>query len=194
MFTFCDIFSGSGQGLVTNTAILILVDHFKEKQGMALGASFMVMAIGGIVAPQIARLLLSYCSTQASILIYGGQILGGIIGSLMFTPVIDSGDKKEAEQSLKGSENLKNWQNNPIAKMIILIKWSLLKDPHFLLTILGSSYSVNALFNFLLYLPLYSGSVGMTLSQKSVLLSVIAGIDLGILLCPAQSVRLLRNY
>ena len=45
-----------------NTCILILVEHFGSKKGLALGASFMIMAIGGIVAPQIVCGLLSHVS------------------------------------------------------------------------------------------------------------------------------------
>ena len=51
------------------------------------------------------------------------------------------------------------WKQNPIVKMFTLINWSLLKQPHFLLTAIGSSYSFNALFTFYLYLPLFADTL-----------------------------------
>ena len=50
--------------------------------------------------------------------------------------------------------------------MFTLIKWKLLKSPHFLLTALGSSYSFNAPLNFYLLLPLYAGSKGFSVEDK----------------------------
>ena len=50
--------------------------------------------------------------------------------------------------------------------MFTLIQWSLLKNPHFLLTTLGSSYSFNALLNFYLLLPLYAESKGCSVDDK----------------------------
>ena len=51
------------------------------------------------------------------------------------------------------------WKQNAIVKMFTLINWSLLKQPHFLLTAIGSSYSFNALFTFYLYLPLFADTL-----------------------------------
>ena len=50
--------------------------------------------------------------------------------------------------------------------MFTLIQWSLLKNPHFLLTTLGSSYSFNALLNFYLLLPQYAESKGCSVDDK----------------------------
>ena len=66
---------------MTNTGILILVEHFGDRQGLALGVSFMVMAIGGIVAPQIVNALLTQLSHHVSIMVFGGLILCGLIGN-----------------------------------------------------------------------------------------------------------------
>ena len=51
--------SGSGKGLTTNAAIIVLTHHFKETRlGLAIGVSFVVMGISGIVAPQLVVCLL----------------------------------------------------------------------------------------------------------------------------------------
>jgi hypothetical protein len=63
----------------------------------------------------------------------------------------------------------KSWKENPIVLMFTLTKWKLLKNPHFLLTALGSSYSFNALINFYLLLPLHAGSKGLSVEDKVLL-------------------------
>ena len=202
---------------MTNTAILMLMLHFEGKQGLALGISFMIMAIGGIIAPQIISGLLTTCSSQQSILIVGGILTSGLLGSAVFYPV-EPRPKSEEEDCLQETEILKPetavskpetlvlkleteaskpemvvskpetvvskpeteisklevkasketgcWKKNPLMEMILLINWNLVKDKHFILTVLGSSYSFNALLSFFLYLPLYAGSKGLTTSQK----------------------------
>ena len=223
---------------MTNTAILMLMLHFEGKQGLALGISFMIMAIGGIIAPQIISGLLTNCSSQQSILIVGGILTSGLLGSAVFYPV-EPRPKSEEEDCLQETEILKPetavskpetivlkleteaskpeivaskpetavskpeivaskaeivaskpetvvskpeteisklevkasketgcWKKNPLMEMILLINWNLVKDKHFILTVLGSSYSFNALLSFFLYLPLYAGSKGLTTSQK----------------------------
>ena len=44
-----------------------------------------------------------------------------------------------------GNDAAWNWRQNPVVKMFTLIKWSLLKDGHFILLTLGSSYTFNAI-------------------------------------------------
>ena len=209
----------------------MLMLHFEGKQGLALGISFMIMAIGGIIAPQIISGLLTNCSSQQSILIVGGILTSGLLGSAVFYPV-EPRPKSEEEDFLQETEILKPetlvlkleteaskpemvvskpetvlskpetvaskaeivaskpetvvskpeteisklevkasketgcWKKNPLMEMILLINWNLVKDKHFILTVLGSSYSFNALLSFFLYLPLYAGSKGLTTSQK----------------------------
>ena len=70
------------------------------------------------------------------------------------------------EQSEQQQQNNSKWKQNPIVKMFILTKWSLVKDPHFILTVLGSAYSFNALLTFLFYLPLYATSIGLSLEGE----------------------------
>jgi MFS family permease len=206
------VVAGSGQGLVTNTAILILVDHFQEKQGLALGISFMVMAVAGIVSPQIVQLLSRAFTYNVSILIYAVQFLVGLIGSALFFPVdnikvvtapqedaggVDEVDavhsrfdqsrhsqkvKRELQASVETADTTgkpliksnddpagksgRGWRRNPCVLMFTLINWSLAKRPHFILTVLGSSYSFNALMSFFLFLPLYAESIHCSTYQK----------------------------
>lgn len=198
------LIAGSGQGLVTNTTILLLVDHFGKKQGLAIGLSFMIMAISGIISPQIVNGLLHKFSAKNTVIIYGCIMLLGLGGAFLFTPVAEAApsdsDEVDAVHSRfnhsKHSQRVKHQlscngtatedkkrtinrlKNNPLVQMFTLIKWSLLKSPRFLLTVLGSSYSFNCLLTFYLFLPLYADSRGCTTDQKSVLLSVVSGIDL----------------
>jgi hypothetical protein len=69
-------------------------------------------------------------------------------------------------ESEEQQQNNSKWKQNPIVKMFILTKWSLVKDPHFILTVLGSAYSFNALLTFLFYLPLYATSIGLSLEGE----------------------------
>ena len=56
---------GSGKGLTTNTAIIVLTHHFKENRlGLAIGLSFVIMGISGIIAPQFVNVLLRHFSTK----------------------------------------------------------------------------------------------------------------------------------
>ena len=146
----------------------------------------MIMAIGGIVAPQIVCGLLTQVSQKTCIQIYGCLILVSLIGSALFFPMennqkyhpaaSEEGGSYAGGKENAGDHNLQadkpeleksKWKQNPIVKMFILIKWSLIKDPHFILTILGSAYSFNALITFLFYLPLYGTSIGLSLDQGS---------------------------
>ena len=195
---------GAGQGLVTNTAIILLQRHFKEKQGLALGISFMVMALSGMVNLHMVRGFLSFFDVVTSIQLYGAFIILGLLGSALFyEPEINEEFKKKSsninannlvnnknegeedkimdlENNAKNTNNIisensvdhqqinnnhskiiqqSKWKQNPIVKMFTLINWSLLKQPHFLLTAIGSSYSFNALFTFYLYLPLFADTL-----------------------------------
>ncbi len=176
---------------MTNTAILILVDHFQEKQGLALGISFMIMALSGIVCPQIVRGLLSSLSAKVSILIYAGILFSGLLGSFCFSSAphdLEDEDLEEAKAAVHdvdavhppfdrdqhsdhGDKSVEpkttsGWRKNPIVQMFTLINWSLLKRPYFLVTVLGSAYSFNGLLSFFLYLPLYAASIDCTTDQK----------------------------
>lgn len=155
----------------------MLVEHFGGKQGLALGISFMVMAIAGIAAPQLAYALLNSFSHQVSIIIVGVIILSGLAGSAFFyqPPSASAIVETSKEISENGEHHLNKpfvttkesrWKENPIVKMFTLINWNLLKRPHFILTVLGSSYSFNALLSFFLYLPLYAESIHCTIDQK----------------------------
>ena len=59
--------SGSGKGLTTNTAIIVLTHHFKENRlGLAIGVSFLIMGISGIIAPQFVMVLLRHFSSKVT--------------------------------------------------------------------------------------------------------------------------------
>ena len=167
--------------MVTNTVILILVEHFQDKQGLALGISFMIMALSGILAPQVVKGLLNSFSDQVSINIVGAILFSGLLGSAFFYPAkVEEDSNKKPEGSNEAHETMINngnanqneskkqsiWKRNPIIKMFLLINWKLLKSPHFILTALGSSYSFNALLSFYVFLPLFAESYHYTITQK----------------------------
>ena len=167
--------------MVTNTVILILVEHFQDKQGLALGISFMIMALSGILAPQVVKGLLSSFSDQVSINIVGAILFSGLLGSAFFYPAkVEEDSNTKTEGSNEAHETMINngdantneskkqsiWKKNPIVKMFLLINWKLLKSPHFILTALGSSYSFNALLSFYVFLPLFAESYNYTITQK----------------------------
>ncbi len=190
----------------------------------------MMMALSGIVSPQIVRGLLNGLTDEVSILVYGGIILSGLVGSLLLFPHdthedvttaaegvdevdvahprfnreqhslrlekqlsghgphgnLQNGRVSKARDSLdEGTQTLlakqnnlnaqeakddkSSWKHNSLVRMFTLIKWSLLKSPYFLVTVLGSSYSFNALLSFFLYLPLHAESIGCSTSQKVLL-------------------------
>ena len=95
-------FLGSGQGLVTNTAIILLQRHFKEKQGLALGISFMVMALSGMVNLHMVKGFLSFFDVVTSIQLYGAYIILGLLGSAFFyEPEINEEFKKKSSNNAK---------------------------------------------------------------------------------------------
>lgn len=57
-------------------------------------------------------------------------------------------------------------QKNPFVQIFTRIRWSLLKDPLFVVTALGSAYSFNALINFYLLLPLHADLYNCTIDEK----------------------------
>ena len=66
---------------------------------------------------------------------------------------------------------------NPLVKIFTLIQWSLMKQPYFLLTMIGSSYSFTALLNYFLLLPLLCKEVGLSEDKTSILLSATNASD-----------------
>ena len=75
-------------------------------------------------------------------------------------------ESKDVSAIQDGAPPKKTKKRNPIIQMFTLIQWSLLKNPHFLLTALGSSYSFNALLNFYLLLPLHAELKGCSVDDK----------------------------
>ena len=66
---------------------------------------------------------------------------------------------------------------NPIVKMFTLIQWSLMKQPYFLITMIGSAFSFTALLNYFLLLPLLCKEVGLSEDKTSILLSATNASD-----------------
>jgi hypothetical protein len=66
---------------------------------------------------------------------------------------------------------------NPLVKMFTLIQWSLMKQPYFVITMIGSSYSFTALLNYFLLLPLLCKEVGLSEDKTSILLSATNASD-----------------
>ena len=141
----------------------------------------MIMALSGILAPQVVKGLLNSFSDQVSINIVGAILFSGLLGSAFFYPAkVEEDSNKKPEGSNEAHETMINngnanqneskkqsiWKKNPIVKMFLLINWKLLKSPHFILTALGSSYSFNALLSFYVFLPLFAESYNYTITQK----------------------------
>ena len=66
---------------------------------------------------------------------------------------------------------------NPLVKMFTLIQWSLMKQPYFVMTMIGSSFSFTALLNYFLLLPLLCKEVGLSEDKTSILLSATNASD-----------------
>jgi len=62
IYPFWSYQKGTGQGLVINTAIINLKEHFESNPSLSFGLSFTVTALGGIITPKIDAWLLSIMS------------------------------------------------------------------------------------------------------------------------------------
>ena len=62
--------------------------------------------------------------------------------------------------------------------MFTLTKWSLLKDPLFVLTMVGTSIGFTAMMNFFMLLPVHAEANGIQLNKVATIMSVNNAVSL----------------
>lgn len=92
---------GIGLGCIANASTVAVTSYFSKKKGRAVGFSMAGGALGKMVMPQIATLLVLFYDYRGVILIMGGLALHGLIGSLLFHPVEWHVKKNEVDNFLK---------------------------------------------------------------------------------------------
>ena len=177
-----------------------MVGYFKRKLGLAMGILFMIMALAGIVLPMAVAAAKERFPYRYCIVAYGVFILIGLFGAAFFKPVEESAknnsdtvDGVHARLSVRGNVNREEIMfeesqsfstedqlsdKKKLSDAIFLIRWSLLKQWHFWLLIIGSAFGFTLVLNFYILMPLYTESIGLDLAQTAKLMSVTSGVDL----------------
>ncbi|XP_025831358.1 monocarboxylate transporter 9-like [Agrilus planipennis] len=80
------IINGLGAGLTTSSTFVALNRYFVKKRGRAFGYSVAGSALGMVLIPQAAQILLHHYGFRGAILIMGGFSLHALVGACLLQP------------------------------------------------------------------------------------------------------------
>ncbi|KAL1434373.1 hypothetical protein MTO96_011989 [Rhipicephalus appendiculatus] len=81
------IFYGAGTGMVCNLTPILLTEHFENHRAIACGVAYSGSTIGSFFWPALLEYLINEFGLRGALLIYGGTILHGVMGSILLTPL-----------------------------------------------------------------------------------------------------------
>lgn len=165
--------------------LLLVTDYFVEKRSMANGLRAAGNPMGGILFSPLVVFLREEFSLQGVFIIMAGIMLHLAVSAMLMRPfelqeqILHHEHLRKIKSSPEYTEN--GWKGAQTVKAKPLPKkaldFTLLKNPQYLVYIVVA-LSVNvALPNFLLYIPAYGRSVGLTNYQTSVMASYVSGAD-----------------
>lgn len=81
------IFYGAGTGMVCNLTPMLLTQHFENHRAIACGVAYSGSTIGSFFWPALLEYLINEFGLRGALLIFGGTILHGVMGSILLTPL-----------------------------------------------------------------------------------------------------------
>ncbi|KAL5278642.1 hypothetical protein ACFFRR_003337 [Megaselia abdita] len=182
------ILFGIGMGLTQTSGSLALNTYFKEKRRKATGFSFTIAGIGPIVLPHLAVCVLAYFGYIGTVLTFAGITLISFISAVCYRPALQfsKGVHAPRENLEKGNENTEvlleqetiKKRPSHLRKFINDLDLGLLKDKSFLNLLIGLTVIVFGEVNFFVLVPFILGESGFTDQQISLVMSILAGVDI----------------
>lgn len=156
---------GLGFGFMGSAAFLAVCSYFTTGRNRAVSLAMSGTAIGQILLPQIVKLLMPVYGSRGTILIVGALALNGLIGALLFQPVMWHCKNNEPEKSPSEVDPLlketkacyeKSFQRDTLkTRMRNVIDVELIKDVRFLILNVGLSCGYTIIIDFSTLLPFF---------------------------------------
>ena len=177
---------GCGMGLANTNNIIIINKYFQKRVGLALGIAIASVSIIGLVTPQALKILMENFVFEHVVLIYAGiSLTSGLLGALLMHPVRNH--SLVIEEEIEEDESLMTEEKNvddktetkcSFCQIFSLIKWSLLKDPYFLLIAVANSICFTAFVVQLPQISIISKELGFSLEETANLVSILSATDI----------------
>ena len=185
------VICGSGIGISSINNVIIVNKYFKNKVGLALGIAISAIGIFGLAVPQVIKNLIPNFDIQYVILMYAAMaLIAGLAGALLMQPVTKhlvpvEEEEVEDDPFLITREDFKPKEKEqttcskwPICTIFSHIKWSLLKDPFFLMIASGNSICVTSYMIQVSEISLIAKARNLSLDQRADLLSILSATDI----------------
>jgi len=177
---------GCGLGVSNTNSIIILNKYFKNRVGLANGLLLSSISIIGLILPQVVKILLENLVFKYVLIIYAGMtFISGLVGSLLICPVTRHlvAVKEETEEKEEASlritkEELNEDSNQASCRIFSLIKWSLLKDPYFLIIAAVNSICFSAVLVQLPQISIIAKDLNLSLDQRANLVSILSATNI----------------
>lgn len=188
LFLLLCLLSGLGICMTETPAQLLVNEYFVEKRLTANGFRAAGNPMGGMLFPPLLVLLNEHFGVQGTLIIMAGVMLHLAILGMLMRPfeehkrIIHRQHIRAAQLKLGtttstyGSMSVHTHTDKHPSKKKAL-DFTIFKNPQYLIYV-GVAVFINlGLPNFLIYLPSYSISVGLTEYQTSIVNSYVSGID-----------------
>ena len=180
------IILGCGMGLTNTNNIIIINKYFQKRVGLAFGIAIASISIIGLVTPQVLKILMENFIFEHVVLIYAGiSLTSGLLGAFLMHPVTKHSavieEEIEEDESLMTKENDvadKTETNCSFCQIFSLIKWSLLKDPYFLLIAVANSICFTVFVVQLPQISIIAKESGFSLEETANLVSILSATDI----------------
>lgn len=179
--------SGFGLCMCETPGILLVNDYFLERRSTANGFRAAGNPMGGILFPPLLVFLSNQYGLQGTFIMIAGIMMQMAVVGTLFRP-FEQHERMIHLQHIRARQSRPSTTattygivaahtNNKHPSKKKALDFTLFKNPQYLIYI-GVALSINlALPNFLVYIPAYANSVGLSEYQVSIITSYVSGID-----------------
>lgn len=171
------LLSGLSMAFLTIPAVVVVNKHFSKHRGLATGSTIAGSSVGGIVWPFVLEQLLnkrgvSFGWTLRAIGFI--MIVPTTLATLLIRPPLDQTSNAQANVE-KASQTTDVNASAPKSKKL---DFSIVRNPTYILFVIGVVIFNLALFSPFFYLTSYAINIGMSTSLAFYLLSILSGASM----------------